>query len=244
MRITVWNEYFHEQTEPAVAAVYPEGIHGCIAAFLKANGFDDVKTGTLYDPEQGLSQEVLDNTDVLFYWGHLKHGMVEDETVQRIYNRVMDGMGLIMLHSAHESKLFKKLMGTNSGELRWRENGEMEIMWNVCPGHPILEGIGHNIVIPHEETYGEYFNIATPDELLLISWFEGGEVFRSGCCYRRGRGRIFYFKPGHETYPIYYMPEVQKILCNAAKWAYQPAPLPIERGFHPVPFKDTIGKEE
>lgn len=234
MRITVWNEYRHELSEEKVAKIYPNGIHGCIADFLSKAGYD-VTTATLDMPEHGLTQEVLDNTDVLFWWGHLAHRQVSDEIVDRVYKRVMEGMGMVVLHSGHASKIFQKLMGTNSGLLRWRENDEKEIMWNVNPGHPIMRGIGANVIIPHEETYGEWFHIPQPDELVMISWFEGGEVFRSGCCFRRGAGRIFYFKPGHESYPIYHMPEVQKILINAAEWAYNDCPPDIKAGHFPEP---------
>ena len=238
MNITVWNEYRHEVLDEKVAKVYPKGIHGCIAEFLEAAG-NNVTTATLDMPEHGLTQEVLDNTDVLFWWGHMAHGEVSDEIVDRVYERVMDGMGLVVLHSGHASKIFEKLMGSNSGWLRWREIGEKEILWNVDPGHPIMKGIGANIILPHEETYGEWFHIAAPDELVLISWFEGGEVFRSGCCYRRGKGKIFYFQPGHETYPTYYVPEVQKVLVNAAEWAC-PLDMPeIKAGQHKVPIIDV-----
>lgn len=240
MRITVWNEYVHEKLEEKVREIYPNGIHNCIRDFLLKNGFTDVKTATLEEPEHGLTQEVLDQTDVLFWWGHMRHNEVSDEVVQRVYDRVQDGMGLIVLHSGHESKLFKKLMGTNSGQLRWREAGETEIMWNIRPDHPIMQGIGDKVVIPQEETYGELFHIPDPDELLMISWFSGGEVFRSALTFHRGAGRIFYFKPGHETFPIYHMPEVQKILCNAANWAYNPAPSSIGYGHFPVPPVSTL----
>ncbi len=236
MKITVWNEYRHELSEEKVAQVYPNGIHNCIKDFLVANGFEDVSTATLDEPEHGLTQEVLDATDVLFWWGHMAHHEVSDEVVQRVYKRVMEGMGLIVLHSGHASKIFQKLMGTDSQMLRWRENDETEIMWNIMPGHPIMEGIGANVVIPQEETYGEHFMIPQPDEVVMISWFTGGEVFRSACTFRRGNGKIFYFKPGHETYPIYHMPEVQKILCNAAKWVYSPNCAQIQRGHFPEPM--------
>lgn len=236
MKITVWNEYRHELSEEKVAKVYPNGIHNCIKDFLVANGFDDVSTATLDEPEHGLTQEVLDATDVLFWWGHMAHHEVSDEVVQRVYKRVMEGMGLVVLHSGHASKIFQKLMGTDSMMLRWRENDETEIMWNIMPGHPIMEGIGANVVIPQEETYGEHFMIPQPDELVMISWFTGGEVFRSACTFRRGAGKIFYFKPGHETYPIYHMPEVQKILCNAAKWVYSPNCAKIKLGHFPEPM--------
>ncbi len=236
MKITVWNEYRHELSEEKVAKVYPNGIHNCIKDFLVANGFDDVSTATLDEPEHGLTQEVLDATDVLFWWGHMAHHEVSDEIVERVYQRVMQGMGLVVLHSGHASKIFRKLMGTESQNLRWRENDETEIMWNIMPGHPIMEGIGANVVIPQEETYGEHFMIPQPDEVVMISWFTGGEVFRSACTFRRGAGKIFYFKPGHETYPIYHMPEVQKILCNAAKWVYAPNCAKIQLGHFPEPM--------
>ena len=236
MNITVWNEFRHEKTEDAVREVYPNGIHMCIKDFLEKNGFENVRTATLDEPEHGLTEEVLDSTDVLFWWGHMAHGEVKDEIVERVFKRVLEGMGLIVLHSGHDSKLFDKLMGTDSIHLRWRENNETEIMWNIAPSHPIMQGVGANVVIPHEETYGEHFEIARPDDLLMISWFSGGEVFRSACTFTRGMGKIFYFKPGHETFPVYYMPEVQKILCNAVNWAYTPNPAKITYGHFPEPM--------
>lgn len=239
MRITVWNEFRHEKTEQRVADVYPNGIHNCIADFLRAAGHE-VRTATLDEPEHGLTQEVLDNTDVLFWWGHMAHKEVSDEIVDRVHQRVLEGMGIVVLHSGHASKIFHKLMGTRSLKLRWREIGEREIMWNVNPSHPITRGIGANFVLPHEETYGERFEIADPDDICFISWFEGGEVFRSGCTFTRGEGKIFYFQPGHETYPTYYIPEVQKVLLNAAEWCYNPAPQNIPSGHFPVPFIDTL----
>jgi len=234
MNITVWNEFAHEKTEEAVRRIYPNGIHQTIADFLKENGFENVTTATLEMPEHGLTQEILDKTDVLFWWGHMRHGDVKDEIVERVYRRVMDGMGLVVLHSGHASKIFQKLMGTESGQLKWRESGDKEILWVVNPGHPIVEDIGENIILEHEETYGEHFVIPEPDELVLISWFSGGEVFRSGCCYRRGKGKIFYFRPGHESFPVYHDKNVQKLLCNAAMWAYTPKPQKIQYGHYPV----------
>lgn len=160
--------------------------------FLRDAGFA-VKTATLDEPEHGLTQEVLDNTDVLFWWGHMAHGEVKDEIVERVYRRVMDGMGMVVLHSGHASKIMQKLMGTNSGELKWREIGEKEILWAVSPSHPILRGLPEKIVIEHEEMYGEFFNIPDPDELVLISWFGGGNVFRSGLCYKQRAGQAILF---------------------------------------------------
>ncbi|MGC8970605.1 MAG: ThuA domain-containing protein [bacterium] len=218
IRVTVWNEFRHEKIHEEVKKVYPNGIHNVIAEFLKKQPGIEVKTATLDEPEHGLTQEVLDNTDVLIWWGHMAHNEVNDEIVERVYNRVLNGMGLIVLHSGHLSKIFRKLMGT-SCMLKWREAGEKERIWVLEPGHPIAEGLGEYFEIPHTEMYGERFDIPKPDELVFISWFKGGEVFRSGCCFYRGKGKIFYFRPGHETFPIYYQPEVQKVIYNAVKWA-------------------------
>lgn len=218
IKVTVWNEYLHEVEVPEIGEIYPEGIHNCIGNFLKEAGMD-VKTATLRMPEHGLTEEVLNDTDVLIWWGHMAHNQIEDEIVDRVYKRVMDGMGLIVLHSGHASKIFSKVCGTDTGLLRWREDGDKEILWVVDPSHPIVDGLDEKIIIPSEETYGEHFCIPKPDDLVFISWFEGGEVFRSGCCYYRGKGKVFYFRPGHETFPIYHQPEIQKVITNAVKWA-------------------------
>ena len=204
IRVTVWNEYRHEKRDEAVAKVYPDGIHSAIASMLRDEADLEIRTATLDEPEHGLTDEVLASTDVLLWWGHMAHGEVSDEIVNKVCQRVLDGMGFIALHSGHASKPFSKLMGTNSGELKWRESGDTERLWLIEPGHPIAAGLPEYIEIENEETYGERFDIPAPDELVFISWFSGGEVFRSGCCYNRGLGKIFYFRPGHETYPIYY----------------------------------------
>lgn len=219
VRVTVWNEYLHEVEVKEIAAIYPKGIHGCIKDFLEAGGYKDVKTATLVQPEHGLTQDVLNNTDVLIWWGHAAHEKVEDEVVARVHARVIAGMGLVVLHSGHASKIFRKLCGTPTGYLKWREAGEKEILWVIEPTHPIAQGIGQNIILEHEEMYGERFNIPAPDELIFISWFEGGEVFRSGCCYRRGRGKVFYFQPGHESFPTYHHKDIQQVITNAVAWA-------------------------
>ncbi|WP_373229321.1 ThuA domain-containing protein [Cohnella sp.] len=216
INVTVWNEYRHEKKNEKVASVYPQGMHAAIAEGLDVIG--TIRVATLDDPEHGLSEEVLDGTDVLIWWGHMAHDEVHNDIVERVYQRVLKGMGLIVLHSGHFSKIFKKLMGT-SCELKWREADEKERIWVVNPGHPIAEGIGEYIELPQEEMYGEHFDIPQPDELVMVSWFEGGEVFRSGCCYTRGAGKIFYFRPGHETYPTYYNPQVRRVISNAVKWA-------------------------
>lgn len=222
LRVTVWHEYRHEKKNPEVARIYPEGMHMALAKPLREAGFD-VRTATLDEPQHGLTDEVLNTTDVLTWWGHMAHGDVSDEIVAKVKQRVLTGMGLVVLHSGHFSKIFKALMGTTC-DLKWRETGDREIMWVAAPGHPIVDGIKDHIVIPHEEMYGEHFDIPQPDETVLISSFTpGGEVFRSGCTFRRGMGRIFYFRPGHETYPTYYQADVLKIFVNGVKWC---APVP------------------
>lgn len=216
-RVTVWHEYRHEKTHKEVSDVYPDGMHIPIAKYLREQGLE-VQTATLDEPEHGLTEAVLAKTDVLTWWGHMAHGDVKDEIVNRVQQRVLDGMGLIVLHSGHHSKIFKKLMGT-TGNLKWREANEKERIWVVEPGHPIAEGLGEYIELPHEEMYGERFDVPAPDELVFVSWFEGGEIFRSGCCWTRGRGRIFYFRPGHETFPTYFNPEILKVIYNGVRWA-------------------------
>ena len=218
IRVTVWHEFRHEKTNAKVKAVYPDGMHNAIATGLRAAGGVTVRTATLDEPEHGLSAEVLDNTDVLTWWGHMAHHEVRDDIVERVKQRVWAGMGLVVLHSAHFSKIFKALMGT-SCDLKWREADDREIIWFTAPGHPIVQGLSDHIIIPREEMYGEHFDIPEPDETVLISSFSGGEVFRSGVTYRRGAGKIFYFRPGHETYPAYHQKEVLQIIANAARWA-------------------------
>ncbi|NLW21586.1 MAG: trehalose utilization protein ThuA [Clostridiales bacterium] len=218
IRVTVWNEYLHETRHEAIRQIYPEGIHGCIAAFLRQDGLS-VRTATLREAEHGLTQAVLEETDVLVWWGHMAHQEVVDEVVERVYRRVMDGMGLIVLHSGHASKIFMKLCGTNSDQLKWREAAEKEILWLMDPAHPIAQGVPDHILLPHEEMYGETFIIPKPDDLLFLSWFEGGEVFRSGVTYTRGLGKIFYFRPGHETFPTYHHKDIQRVIRNAVRWA-------------------------
>jgi trehalose utilization protein len=216
-QVTVWNEFRHERTDPQVAVVYPHGIHATLAEGLARTGLT-VRTATLDEPEQGLPDTILDTTDVLTWWGHLAHDEVSDALVDRVQQRVLAGMGLIVLHSGHYSKIFRRLMGC-SCSLKWREADDRERMWVTAPGHPIAEGVGEYFDIEREEMYGEYFDIPQPETLVFVSWFTGGEVFRSGCCYTRGRGRIFYFRPGHETLPTYHHPVVQRVIANAVRWA-------------------------
>jgi trehalose utilization protein len=216
MNLTIWNEHLNEREKPEAARVYPDGIHEAIAGPLRSEA--TVRTATLEQPSHGLPPDVLDATDVLVWWGHSAHDDVSDDVVARVCSRVLDGMGLVVLHSAHASKPFMRLMGTRC-TLRWREEGDRELVWTVAPSHPIAAGVPSPVVVPEHEMYGEVFDVPPPDELVFVSSFSGGEVFRSGCCWTRGRGRIFYFSPGHETFPVYHQPEVQRVLANAVRWA-------------------------
>ena len=217
IRVTVWNEYYHEKVSETIRHVYPDGIHSVIAEFLSKDERLSVRTVTMDDEGFGLTDEILDSTDVLIWWAHVNHHKIPDEIAGKVRDRVLKGMGFIPLHSAHMSKPFQMLLGT-SCTLRWREN-DRERLWCVNPGHPIAEGIGDYFELEHEEMYGEFFDIPEPDELVFIGWFKGGEAFRSGCTFRRGYGKIFYFQPGHEEYPTYYDANIQKVIRNAVFWA-------------------------
>ena len=243
IRAVVWGENIHERTNEVVASIYPEGMHATIAKALNTDTGISASTATLEQPEHGLPAARLAETDVLVWWGHKDHGAVADEVVERVARRVFEGMGLIILHSGHFSKIFKRLMGTPC-TLKWREAGERERLWVTSPSHPIAEGVGEYFELENEEMYGEQFAVPEPLETVFISWFQGGEVFRSGLTYRRGAGNIFYFRPGHETYPTYHDATVQTVLRNAVKWAHNPqgakpaileAPnVPVDKALEPI----------
>lgn len=216
MKVTVWNENKHEKEIPKILELYPGGIHGYLANMLKCDDIE-VRTATLDEPECGLTQEVVDDTDVLIWWGHMAHKQVPDEIVDRVHKAVLEGMGLIVLHSGHFSKIFRKLMGTTCS-LKWRD-GARERIWTIKPNHPIAAGVPETFVLDPEEMYGETFDIPEPMETVFMGWFNGGEVFRSGCTFVRGNGRIFYFQPGHETNTSFQNPHVQQIIKNAVRWA-------------------------
>lgn len=219
IRVTVWNEYRHERstTHPA-STIYPQGIHHAIADHLRTHPDLETRTATLDEPDHGLTDTILAHTDVMLWWGHLAHNEVRDEIVAKIHTRILEGMGLIVLHSAHFSKIFKRLMGTTC-DLKWRESNDHERIWIIEPAHPIAAGLDECIELGPEEMYGERFDIPAPETLIFVSWFSGGETFRSGCCYTRGRGKIFYFRPGHESFPTYYHPDIRRVLVNAIRWA-------------------------
>ena len=227
MRVTVWNENVHEKDNPEVQALHPNGLHETVADILRELPEAQVRIATLDMPEAGLPDEVLANTDVLYWWGHEAHKLVPDDVVERVCARVHDGMGLVLLHSSHLSKIFKRLLGT-TGMHRWREEAYTRVFC-VEPTHPIAIGVPMHFDLGREEVYAEYFNIPTPDELIFINWYDCGEIYRSGCTWRRGLGKIFFFQPGHETFLSFENPHVRRILQNACRWAvcerteYRPA---------------------
>ncbi|WP_404402591.1 ThuA domain-containing protein [Pelagibacterium halotolerans] len=239
----VWGENIHENKNAEVGKLYPKGMHEAIADLLREDSGISASTVVLQDPEHGLTEEKLAQTDVLLWWGHADHGAVADEIVERVAKRVYEGMGFIALHSSHFSKPFKRLMGTPCA-LKWREAGERERLWVVNPGHRIAQGLGDYFELENEEMYGEPFSVPEPLETVFLSWFQGGEVFRSGLTYRRGAGNIFYFRPGHETYPTYFDKTVGQVLRNAVNWAYNPQPaykaihdapnVPVEKALEPI----------
>ncbi len=244
IRVTVWHEYRHEKTHKEVSDLYPQGMHEAIADGLRPYADLQIRTATLDEPEHGLTDEVLANTDVMIWWGHMAHGDVRDDIVAKVKTRVLEGMGIIILHSGHFSKIFRSLMGTDCS-LRWREANDKERLWVVNPGHPIAQGLPDYFEIEAEEMYGEYFGIPEPDELVFISWFTGGEVFRSGCCWHRGMGKVFYFRPGHETYPTYYHPHVQKVIANGVHWAAPTIVSSFTRSANkPTPPLEDLGTTE
>ncbi|MCC6353470.1 MAG: ThuA domain-containing protein [Verrucomicrobiae bacterium] len=241
IRVTIWNEYLHERTEPSVRAIYPDGIHGALASALAAPDLE-IRTATLEEPGHGLPPEVLDATDVLLWWGHAAHDRVEDAVVQRVQQRVWEGMGIIVLHSGHMSKIFRALNGT-SGKLHWREVGERERLWVIDPAHPIAAGLPEHFDLPYEEMYGEPFMIAGDARVILISWFEGGEVFRSGFTLRRGFGRLFYFRPGHEAFPTYHDLNVLRVIANAIRWARPTVSMPYPKTHVPEALEAISPKD-
>jgi trehalose utilization protein len=243
IRVTVWGENVHEQKSAAVRAIYPDGMHTTIAAALNAAGGIHATTVTLQDPDHGLSDATLAATDVLIWWGHAAHGQVEDRIVDRVTDAVWSGMGAIFLHSAHFSKPFKRLMGSPCN-LTWREAGERERLWLTSRNHPIAAGLPDHFELENEEMYGEPFGVPEPMETIFVSWFQGGEVFRSGLTWKRGAGNVFYFRPGHETYPTYHDANIQRVIANAVRWAHNPAArlanpnaapnVPVETALEPI----------
>ena len=242
VRVLVWDE----NPGNAPADVYPNGIRGAIAEGL--NRPDKrapilAATAHLDEADQGCSEVALQAADVLIWWGHARHGQVTEETARRIYTQVHErGMGLILLHSAHYSKPLQWTLAA-SGHLKggWRVTSppDREEITVCAPRHPIAEGV-RDFTLESEEMYGAPFEVPAPQCVVFQSHFPlGKEYFPCGICWTVGRGktegftsgpgggvgegqgvgRVFYFRPGHETYPTYYNTTVRKILRNAVLWA-------------------------
>ena len=177
IKVTIWNEFVEERIYEEVKRVYPDGIHKCLEEFLSKNEDMQVRCVTLSSKDQGLSDEILSDTDVLIWWGHQEHDAVTEENAERVQKYVLNGMGFIPLHAAHFCKPLKKLLGTSMC-LRWK-HGESEKLICVNPSHPIAEGITEPVILEEEEMYGEYFDIPKPDDIIFLGWFSNQEVFRS-----------------------------------------------------------------
>lgn len=243
LRVMIWNENEHEKRNPEVAEIYPLGIHGTLAKGLQADDLE-VLVATMDMPHQGFAPGALDNVDVLVWWGHLLHAQVDARIVEMVNGRVNAGMGFVALHSAHHSLAFQRLMGTNCN-LAWRESkgGERVRLWCVSPSHPIAQGVPLFIEVPADEMYGEPFNVPKPDDVVFINWYQGGEVFRGGCTWSRGRGRIFHFSPGHETFPVFHHSDIMKVIANGVRWAAEPHKdgHDLSNLHRPVPLEDGSG---
>lgn len=236
IRVTIWNENVHELSTPGILEMYPGGMHAHLARALSCEDFV-IRTATLrQDVEHGLSEAVLSETDVLMWWGHVAHREVSDAVADRVVRRVHEGMGFIPMHSAHMAKPFTRLMGTPCA-LHWREANERAHVWTVAPNHPIARGVPLRFTLDHEEMYGEVFQVPRPDDLVFITWFQGGDVFRGGLTYTRGQGRIFYFHPGHETLPSFHNENVLKVLRNAIQWAAPAEPKDLQGNAWAAPIE-------
>jgi trehalose utilization protein len=240
VRALVWDE----NPPHAPKAIYPDSINGAVAEGLRkfGEGRIEARTANLDDHEQGITEAALAVTDVLLWWGHARHGLVNEQTVALVADRVRNqGMGFVALHSAHYSKTFQAVVG-GPGHLKggWREMDppEPEEIYVTAPWHPIAKGVT-DFRLEHEEYYGAPFDVPPPLVMVFQSRFPyDGRSFPTGLCWTVGKGidpdftcgpgqgigqgegigRVFYFRPGHETIPTYYDERVQRIITNAVMW--------------------------
>lgn len=270
VRVVVWDE-----RQPSQKEAYENFLGNAIADFLRGEDGLAVQSVTIDDPEQGISQAVLDNCDVLIWWGHKRQSEILPEAGKRIVERISSGkLHLIALHSAHWSTPFVEAMneitrrrtvatGTAKSDITYvpppkqytvprydtrltpftiarkfpdgRQNLEVHLPYCCFPayrndgkpshvkilqkGHPITKGIPHEFQISRTEMYDEPFHVPEPDDVILEERWATGEWFRSGMLWRLGKGIVFYFRPGHETFPVYKEQFPLKILSNAVRWA-------------------------
>jgi len=212
MRVLCWSE----RTEPA--NVYPQGINGAIAGFLRRSADLDVRTASINDGEQGIGKAAIDATDVLVWWGHLKHKDIDDAHVAEVIRQIRErGLGFIGLHSTQGAKVFTGALGC-SGEIGgWREDGKREFLKCVAPSHPIAQGLG-DFTLAQTEMYNEPFQVPPPEKTIFFSYWEGGEQFRSCNVWSAGKGRVVYFRPGHESFPIYHQELPLRVVKNSVTW--------------------------
>jgi len=213
IRVLLWSE----QTEPK--DVYPKGINGALADYLRQFSDIEVKTASLSDPDAGLSEAVLAKTDVLIWFGHRRHAEVPDEAVDRILRHVRErGMGFFGLHSTHYSKVIKRLLNATGSWSSYVNHGKPEQMWVVLPGHPIAKGVS-DFTIPQTEIYTEPFDVPLPEAVIVEGTWESGHRSRDVMTWTIGKGRVVYIRAGHETYPIFFMPQMQRLVSNAVRYA-------------------------
>ncbi|MCI8623421.1 MAG: trehalose utilization protein ThuA [Provencibacterium sp.] len=242
IRVTVWNEFYDDPRHPAIQELYPGGVQEYLASVLREEPDMAVTARHFYEDDAcGLSDEVLDSTDVLLVYGHILRDNVPEDRVKKLIERVVkEGMGVIFLHSALWMNLFQRLVGPGA-YCGYRELGERERVWVVNRNHPIAAGLPSSFVIPHTEVYSEPAGFPDPDELVFISWYQGGEAARSGMVWRRGAGRIFYFSPGHAWYNAMQIPEYHTVIKNAVRWAVPPSsPPPLNRSAELTPLEDIV----
>ncbi|MFH1372026.1 MAG: ThuA domain-containing protein [Planctomycetota bacterium] len=215
--VVVWSE------GTAPKNVYPNDICGAIAEGLKELKDWDVVEARLSDPNQGLPDELLNRADVLIWWGHKKHNQVRDGLVDKIVSRVKDeGMGFISLHSSHFARPNIKLMGTPCS---WKEYlGDSNTLKITVkdPNHPIARGV-EDFTIYHDERYSEPYAVPQPLAVVFEGTYTldngGTDTSRQGLTWEIGKGRVFYFQPGHETNPVFFDPNIRRIISNAVEWA-------------------------
>ena len=215
-RVVVWSE------GTAPKNVYPQDINAAIAEGLKPLKGWDIVTASINDPDQGLPEDMLNSASVLIWWGHQKHGAVSDALVDRIVKRVRDGgMGFIATHSAHYSKPLKAILGTPCGWKYYIDDGARVDLVVKAPSHPIALGV-KNFTLPHTERYGDPFEVPTPETVVFDGIYTlpngAAENAQQGMVWTVGKGRVFYFQPGHESYPIYFQDEIRHIFRNGVQW--------------------------